>query len=105
MANFNKQALASNASTPDVVRVVNQVQSQLQEVLGSVTSVPVTLTGVALLAGSNMIPTTLGAPLNGWRIIRQRSASDIYDVQDVNTNPQYLQLIASAPVVVDLEVF
>jgi hypothetical protein len=105
MPDLTTQPLATGASTSDVVRVVNQLQSDLRTVLGGVASTPVTLTEVSLVAGSNLIATTLNTPLNGWRIIRQRAASNIYDAQDTNPNKAYLQLIVSAPVVVDLEVF
>lgn len=64
------------------------------------------LQSVSLVTGSNVVNHKLGRKLQGWTIIRQRAAASIYDTQDSNQMPQLtLQLVASAPVVVDLEVF
>lgn len=64
------------------------------------------LTDVALAVGDNIINHGLGYPLNGWRLVRVRAASTIYDKQDTNTTPSTtLVLNASAAATVDLEVF
>lgn len=64
------------------------------------------LKNVALVTGANVINHGLGRPLQGWTIIRQRAGATVYDTQDSNTMPALtLQLVASAPVTVDLEVF
>lgn len=64
------------------------------------------LKSVSLVSGANVINHKLGAPLQGWWIVRQRAAASIYDTQDTNQMPQLtLNLVSSAPVVVDLAVF
>jgi hypothetical protein len=81
-------------------------KSQLDPVLANPTTNPVLLKQVSLKGGSNIVNTLLGRKLQGWKIVRQRAAATIYDNQDSNTTPDLtLILIASAPVVVDLELF
>jgi hypothetical protein len=64
------------------------------------------LSNVSLVAGSNTINHGLGKNLQGWRIVRQRSAASVYDNQDNNSKPDLtLILVSSAAVVVNLEVF
>lgn len=64
------------------------------------------LKNVSLVTGSNTINHLLGRNLQGWRIIRLRAAASIYDAQDSNPRPNLtLILVASAPVVADIEVF
>jgi hypothetical protein len=64
------------------------------------------LSNIALTTGNNVIPHKLGRNLQGYRIVRQRAPASIYDTQDTNQMPALtLQLVSSAPVVIDLEVF
>lgn len=61
---------------------------------------------VSLATGATIINHLLGRNLTGWRIIRQRAAASIYDIQDSNQTPDLtLILVSSAPVIVDLEAF
>lgn len=63
------------------------------------------LKGVKLLIGNNVINHRLGRKLVGWKVIRQRAASSIYDNQDLNSTPELtLVLNSDAVVTVDLEV-
>jgi len=91
-------------------REVNQLQSNVAEVLDPIAALPVIngniLTNVALLAGDNSINHKLGMRLTGWIVIRQRAAAEIFDKQVTNPTPTVtLVLNVSAPVVVDLYVF
>lgn len=64
------------------------------------------LKSVSLLSGDNTINHLLGRKLQGWKVIRQRAAADLFDKQDTNPRPELtLILNASAPVVIDLECF
>ena len=65
------------------------------------------LTGIVLTTGvTNNINHKLQRKLQGWNIVRQRASASIYDTQDANTTPDLtLQLITSADVTVDIEVF
>lgn len=64
------------------------------------------LQSVSLQTGANIINHLLGRKLQGWQIVRQRSAASLYDTQDSNPSPQVtLYLTSSAPVVVDILVF
>lgn len=61
---------------------------------------------VALSTGANTINHKLGRKLQGYLITMQDAASSIYSTQNTNTMPQLtLQLVASAPVNVDLYVY
>jgi hypothetical protein len=64
------------------------------------------LENVSLAAGANVVNHKLGRKLSGWKTTRVRASATIYDTQDSNQTPQLtLQLVSSADVVVDLEVF
>lgn len=64
------------------------------------------LQNISLSAGSNTIQTGLNRTLQGWNLVRQRSAASIYDNQDSNQSPTTtLILVSSAAVSVDIEVF
>lgn len=64
------------------------------------------LKNVSLINGTTVVNHMLGRPLQGWKIIRQRAAASIYDVQDSNQMPEStLLLVSDAAVVVNLEVF
>jgi hypothetical protein len=79
--------------------------SILNPVVQSPTATPVILKNVQLVAGLNIINHMLGRKLLTWKLVRQRALASIYDTQDSNQHPELtLQLVSSAPVVVDLEV-
>lgn len=64
------------------------------------------LKNIHLSTGSNVVNHFLGRPLQGWKPTRVRASATLYDTQDTNQTPQLtLVLVASAAVVVDLEVF
>lgn len=64
------------------------------------------LSNISLVAGSNTINHRLGRRLVGWKTTRVRSNVTLFDTQDSNQTPQLtLVLVASAPAVVDIEVF
>jgi len=94
-----------------ILRVINQLQSNISESLDPLTSNiqndSIVLTNISLQTGStNIINHKLNRKITGWKVIRQRSAASIYDAQDTNGSPQLtLHLIASANVIIDLEVF
>lgn len=86
------------------------MQSRWTSILDPVITNPsnnvIILKNVALISGTNIINTLINRKLQGWRIIRQRAAANIYDNQDNNQTPQLtLLLISDANVVVDLEIF
>ncbi len=64
------------------------------------------LPNISLTAGSNVINHRLGRKLSGWKTTRVRANVTLYDTQDDNQTPQLtLVLVASAPAVIDVEVF
>ncbi len=80
--------------------------AQLNPILSSPQNNSNILKNVALINGTTIVNHLLGHVLNGWKIVRQRSAASIYDNQDSNQSPQLtLVLTSNAAVVVDLEVF
>ncbi len=84
----------------------NKWATILNPIIANPTNSTLILKNVNLVAGTNVINHLLGQKLQGWSIVRQRAAASIYDLQDNNQSPQLtLVLSASAPVVVDLEVF
>lgn len=101
------QAIAKVQTTN---REVNQLQSNILSFLNTLgqnaINSGIILKEQSLKSGSNNIPTKLERPLQGWFIIRQRSAASIYDNQDNNKdNTRTLILVSSADVVVDIFVF
>lgn len=91
-------------------REVNQLQSNVAEILDPLSSNPVTqgqiLSSVALAAGANSINHKLNRTLIGWFLVRKRSVAVIYDQQDTNTQPAVtLALQASVADTVDIYVF
>lgn len=64
------------------------------------------LKSVHLVTGANIINHKLGRNLQGWYIVRQRSAASVYDTQDNNQMSNLtLYLTSSANVIVDILVF
>lgn len=105
-------------SMSDVVRGVNTLQNNISDafipIIAKSQNDSNILTNITLLPPSslpsghnyNIINHGLGKTLSGWKIVRKRAASDIYDVQDNNNQPSLtLWLVSSQKVVVDLEVF
>lgn len=91
-------------------KVFNLFQTQLASALQPITSLASSTTTVlrnqSLSSGANTIQTSLGYPLTGWRIIRQRAQAQIWDSQDSNPNPNNtLILNSTGSVSVDIEVF
>lgn len=66
------------------------------------------LRSVTLVTGSNDVPHLLGRKLLGWIPTRMRAGALIYDTNDSLSSAQqeqFLQLVTSADVTVDLWVF
>lgn len=87
---------------------LDQLQTRWASIIDPVVTqpdaTPVFLQNVNLVSGANSINHRLGYPLQGWQITRIRAAATIYDTQDTNQMPQLtLNLVASAPVVVDIK--
>lgn len=90
----------------DMTLMQNSWSSQLNPLLSNASLQSNILKKVTLNVGSNNINHLLGRTLQGYRVIRQRTQSQIWDSQDTNQSPQLtLILNATAAVVVDLEVF
>lgn len=82
-----------------------QWPQQLDPLLSNPLNSASILKNQSLGTGTTTINHRLGAPLQGWYIIRQRAGATIYDLQDTNPTPQLtLVLHSSAPVVVDIAV-
>lgn len=80
--------------------------NQINPVLRNPTINTLVLQDVSLSTGANSISHKLGRRLQGWYITRIRASATVYDTQDTNQTPQLtLNLVSSAPVVVDLVVF
>jgi len=91
-------------------REINQLQQFIAQALNPILTNPQTqgtlTTKVQLLIGSNVVNHGLGKPLQGWSIVRKRSAAGIYDNQDSNPNPSLtLILVSDAVVSIDLYCF
>ena len=84
----------------------NRWASLIEPFLNNPANNSLILKQISLTAGPNTINHKLGRKLSGWKTTRVRSAVTLYDDQDSNQAPQLtLILVASAPCVVDLEVF
>lgn len=80
--------------------------SQLNPLLSLPLTQGLVLSGVVLAVGYNSINHTLGRKLQGWFMVRQRSAASFYDDQDNEKNPSLiLKLHSDSIVTVDLFVF
>lgn len=80
--------------------------SQLDPLLARPTNQSNILKSVSLNNGTTVINHLLGRKLQGWKIVRQRSAASVYDSQDSNLmQDKTLVLISSAAAIVDIEVF
>jgi|SRR5882672_2881327 len=95
---------------PTIDKSFSLLQTQWAQSLNPIISLPMlqqnTLTRVKLVTGPNKINHLLQRTLQGWFLIRKRSAADVFDEQDANSSPDLtLILNASADVTVDLVVF
>lgn len=83
-----------------------QWAQELNPIIANPTINNAILKNVSLVAGVNVINHRLGRNLQGWKPTRIRASATFYDQQDTNQTPQLtLILIASADVIIDLEVF
>ena len=83
-----------------------QWAQQLDPIIANPTVNSIVLKNISLATGTNVVNHKLGRVLQGWKPTRVRASATLYDQQDSNQTPQLtLILVASAPVVVDLEVF
>lgn len=80
--------------------------AQLNPIIANPTLNNLVLKNLTLTAGTNVINHKLQRNLVGWKTTRVRASATFYDLQDTNQTPSLtLVLVASAPVVIDLEVF
>lgn len=91
-------------------RQLNTFQTALASALQPITSNPIAactiITSISLTAGqTNIVPIGLSQPLVGWFLIRNRSNSVVWDIQDSNTTKsQTLLLHTTANTVVDIAI-
>lgn len=79
--------------------------SKLNPLLGNPANNSSILKDIKLVTGTNVVNHLLGAPLQGWSVVRRNGPATIYDTQATNPTPELtLVLVASAPVTVTLEV-
>lgn len=87
-------------------QMANTWATQLDPIIANPMTNPTILKSIKLATGTNSINHLLSRNLQGWTISRIRASATIYDTQDTNPMPSLtLQLVASAPVVVDLVVW
>lgn len=80
--------------------------SEINPIIARQQNQSIILKNISLASGTTTINHRLGRELQGWKIVRQRSAANIYDDQDHNEMPSLtLRLVSNANVIVDLEVF
>lgn len=90
---------------PEVTLLQNKWASILDPIIDLPQQQAVVITNVTL-SSSAVVNHTLGRPLIGWQVIRQRGNATIYDRQDFNISPdKTLLLTASSGVSVDLLCF
>ena len=105
----NKLKVFRKINTGD--RQLNQVQENVEQFTQVILNAPIVngvlLTDICLEAGiSNEITHKLGRKPLGWMIVRKRSDSRIWDLQDTNQNPSLtLSLACSHDTNVDVWVF
>lgn len=90
--------------------IMMQMQTQWAEQLDPVIVLPTNkgqiLKKISLVNGANVINHLLGRNLQGWFLVRQRGPAAIYDLQDLNQQPNLTLILHSdANVVVDIFVF
>lgn len=92
------------------LRELSQMQTKWAASLNPIVANPMVLgqqlENVQLVTGPNVVNHGLGRNLQGWLIVRQRSAASVYDTQDNNQlSALTLNLTSSADVSVDLWVY
>ena len=91
--------------SPD--RILSQVETQWKAILDPIIASPTTnlqiLKGINLVVGANTINHRLGNTLQGWIIVDQTGAAQIY--RSKPKNDLTLTLNSSAVVTIDLAVF
>lgn len=109
---FIKQFIAQDDldDSTGLLRIINSLQnnieSSIQSLIEKSQNDSQVLTNIRLEAGNNVINHKLNKKLSGWKVVRKRSAANIYDDQDNNNSPQLtLILVSDAAVTIDLEVF
>lgn len=87
-------------------RQLAALQDAVEQSLGSLPKESIVLRSQSLVSAStNKIGHGLGRKLSGWKVVRRRADSRVWDDQDNNPTPELtLWLKCSADVVVDLEV-
>lgn len=95
-----------NTSDKDLTTVQNTWSQRINPLIRNPSLQSLILPQVALTRGTNTINHRLGRKLTGWRIVRLRGDSFIYDKQDENQMPELtLILETTAAVTVDIECF
>jgi hypothetical protein len=93
------------------MQTLAQLQPKWASILNPIVANPANnsliLKNIVLTTGSNAVNHKLGRPLQGWKPVRWQGAwAQVYDTQNTNQTPQLtLELVSSAPVTIDLEVF
>lgn len=95
-----------HTNNKDMTLMQNNWSAQINPLLSNPSLQSNILKKVTLNAGTTVINHLLGRTLQGYRIIRQRAESSIWDSQDLNQSPQLTLVLNSTNVVVcDIEVF
>lgn len=96
----------TQTSDPDLIQMQISVAKFADSVAGAPALNTETLTGVVLdSASTTIVSHKLGRRLTGWKVVRLRADSRVWDDQDSNPSPdRTLWLKCSADVTVDLEV-
>lgn len=95
-----------NTQSKDLTLLQTNWASQLDPVINQPINQGHILKNVSLLTGTNLVNHLLQRNLQGWFIVRQRSAGLFYDTQDSNQMSQlYLKLVSDSNVSVDIFVF
>jgi len=90
----------------DLQMMQTKWKSAIDPIIANPSNSSIILKNISLAIGDNTINHKLGHNLTGWKIVRLRAASSIYDKQDSNQTPALtLILNSSAACVADIEVF
>lgn len=90
----------------DLPKMQTTWAQQLDPIISNPLNNSIILQNISLITGVNVINHKLGRKLQGWTPTRIRAAATFFDQQDTNQTPQLtLVLVASAPAIIDLEVF
>ena len=108
MASLPQFQTTGNVQSKDFGLLQNTWASAINPVINNAPNQSIILKNVVLVNGTNVINHLLGRKLQGWKVVRQRAAAQIYDDQDNNQQPQLtliLVVISAVQFSVDLEVF